>query len=110
MTTIRFDEADSWMALVELALEDPETYDARLRAAGIDQAYWDCSGLDDVFPEDELRGILARIEASLAGHSLQLYHGCRLYDGHAPARAACSPRPAPGLPTCCSLWRLRIRC
>jgi hypothetical protein len=29
MTTIRFDEADSWMALVEPALEDPETYGAR---------------------------------------------------------------------------------
>jgi hypothetical protein len=35
--------------------------------------------------------------ASLAGHSLQLYHGCRLYDGHDPRKSGMHPSSCAGI-------------
>jgi hypothetical protein len=97
MTTIKFDEPDTWLPMVQKALGDPDAYERRLRDAGVEQAYWDCSGLDHVLSPGELRAILGRIEHALTGHSLQLYHGCRLHDGYDPRATGMKPSSCAGI-------------
>ena len=67
MAAIAFDDPDTGLPPVEAALVDADSYAARLKHAGIDYAYGDCSGLDEVFARPELSTILARIELGLAG-------------------------------------------
>ena len=97
MTTICFDKTPSWLPLVDDALQESDAIAARLTKAGVNQAYWDCSGLDHVFSRSELKAILARIEAKLAGRSIRLYHGCRLPDGYDPRESGMQPSSCAGI-------------
>jgi len=85
MTSIQFDKRDTWNDLVEYALENPNKYLERMKKAGLEYAFWDCSGLDHIFSDQELNRILSRIEHGLGGKTIQLYHGCRLSEDETPA-------------------------
>lgn len=97
MSVIAFDDPATWLASVEDALVDPDAYNARLREAGIECAYGDCSGLDNVFSRTELAQILGEIEARLARLSIRLYHGCRLQEGVDPQRTGLQPSSTDGI-------------
>jgi len=84
--TIEFDRPETWLEIVEAALENPRTVEKRLRAAKLECAYWDCSGLEPVFDSSELDQILASMKQKIRSLSIRLYHGCRISDGNDPQR------------------------
>jgi hypothetical protein len=97
MTVIHFDKPDTWVDIVKSALPDEQGYLHRLRAAGIECVYGDCSGLDHVFSNVELENILSRIEVKLFGHAVRLYHGCRLNEGEDPTVLGLHPSCTNGI-------------
>lgn len=80
MTAIHFDTPETWMPLIEAALDDPQDYLSRLKNADLEYVCWDCSNLESTFSYEELRFIFRKIEAVLSDCSFRLYHGCRLYN------------------------------
>lgn len=80
MSAIHFDKPETWMSLVEGALDDPQDYLERLQNSEIDYVCWDCSNLEPIFSSNEQRFIFQNIETVLQDQSIRLYHGCRLYE------------------------------
>jgi hypothetical protein len=97
VSVIQFDNPDTWRSLVEDALLHGDDYAVRLKVAGIEQAYGDCSGLGAVFARPELTAIVARIALPLPGRALRLYHGCRLEEGADPRRTGLQPSSMAGI-------------
>lgn len=81
---IVFEQPETWLKLVNDALGDFGSYLTRLKASDLEYSFWDCSGLDDIFQDNELADIFTNIEDALSGYSLQVYHGCRFNSDQNP--------------------------